>query len=224
MGEGMNLKKTLKRLMGEVVYRLKPGQAEHARVVDIPAFHALRPGDIAIDCGANLGAITRILAAGGATVHAFEPNPDAFGVLRAAVGAMPNVHLHAAAVLDAPGQMTLHLHMNYDRNPERFSSGSSLIAEKRNVDGARGVDVQVIDLVAFIAGLPGPVKLLKIDIEGAEYAILHALIDRGVIDRVARIFVETHAHAIPSLRETDVLLRQRIADLGLGGKIDLNWT
>jgi Methyltransferase FkbM domain len=92
------------------------------------------------------------------------------------------------------------------------------------VDGARGVEVQVVDLVAFIAGLPGPVKLLKIDIEGAEYAILHALIDRGVIDRLERVFVETHAHAIPSLRETDARLRQRIADLGLGGKIDLNWT
>jgi FkbM family methyltransferase len=219
----MNLKKTLKRWMGEVIYRLKPGQAEHRRVVDIAAFHSLGPGDIAIDCGANLGAITRILAAGGATVHAFEPNPDAFGVLQAAVGDMPNVHLHAAAVLDAPGTMTLHLHMNYDRNPERFSSGSSLIAEKRNVDEARGVEVQVVDLVAFIAALPR-VKLLKIDIEGAEYAILHALIDRGVIDRIDAVFVETHAHAIPSLRETDARLRQRIADLGLGGKIDLNWT
>ena len=220
----MNLKKTLKRMLGEVVYRMKPGRAEHARVVDIAAFHALGPGDIAIDCGANLGAITRILAAGGATVHAFEPNPDAFGVLQVAVGKMPNVHLHAAAVLDAPGRMTLHLHMNYDRNPERFSSGSSLIAEKRNVDGGRGVEVEVVDLVAFIAGLPGPVKLLKIDIEGSEYAILHALIDRGVIDRIESIFVETHAHAIPSLRETDARLRQRIAELGLAGKIDLKWT
>lgn len=220
----MKLKKTLKRLVGEVVYRLKPGRAEHARTIDIPAFHALGPGDIAIDCGANLGAITRILAAGGATVHAFEPNPDAFAVLQAAVGDMPNVHLHPAAVLDAPGQMTLHLHMNYDCNPERFSSGSSLIAEKRNVDGAKGVDVQVIDLVAFIEGLPAPVKLLKIDVEGAEYAILHALIDRGVMDRIGAVFVETHAHAIPSLRETDARLRLRIAELGLGRKIDLNWT
>jgi FkbM family methyltransferase len=224
MGGAMGLKKTLKRLVGEVIYRLKPGRAEHERKVDIPAFHALKSGDIAIDCGANLGAITRILAAGGATVHAFEPNPDAFAVLQRAVKDMPDVHLHAAAVLDQPGEMTLHLHMNYGRNPERFSSGSSLIADKRNVDGGSGVQVPVIDLPAFIAALPGRVALLKIDVEGAEYAILHALIDRGVIDRVDRVFVETHAHAIPSLRETDARLRQRIADLGLGGKIDLTWT
>lgn len=220
----MGMRKWLKRLGGEVIYRLKPGRAEHERVVDQPEFHALRPGDIAIDCGANLGAITRILAASGAEVHAFEPNPDAFALLSKAVAARPNVHLHRQAVLDRPGTLTLHLHMNYDRNPERFSSGSSLLAEKRNVDGARGVEVEVIDLVSFIAALDRPVKLLKIDVEGAEYDILHALLDRGVIDRVEKIFVETHAHAIPSLRETDARLRARIAEAGLDRKIDLNWT
>ncbi|MEO6299911.1 MAG: hypothetical protein ABIV25_00150 [Paracoccaceae bacterium] len=60
-------------------------------------------------------------------------------------------------------------------------------------------------------------------IEGAEYAILSGLIDRSVIDRIEAIFVETHAHAIPSLQAVDNALRQRIADLGLTGKIDLNW-
>lgn len=219
----MNLKKWLKRQFGEVVYRLRPGRAAYDRVVSQPEFHALGPGDIAIDCGANLGAITRILAANGAEVHAFEPNPDAFAVLERATAGMPNVHRHQQAVLDAPGQLKLHLHINYDRNPERFSSRSSLIAEKRNVDETRGVDVEVIDIVDFIAALDRPVKLLKIDVEGAEYAILHAMLDRGVIDRVEKVFVETHAHAIPSLRETDARLRARIAEAGLGGKIDLNW-
>lgn len=220
----MELRKWLKRLGGEVIYRLKPGKAEHDRTVPQPEFHALGPGDIAIDCGANLGAITRILAKGGAEVHAFEPNPDAFAALSRATHDMPNVTRHNKAVLDKPGRLTLHLHMNYARNPERFSSGSSLLADKRNVDDSKGVEVEVIDLIRFIEDLGRPVKLLKIDVEGAEYAILHALLDRGVIDRVEKVFVETHAHAIPSLRESDALLRQRIADAGLGGKIDLNWT
>ena len=218
------LKKWLKRWGGEVIYRLKPGQAEHERTVTQPEFHALGPGDIAIDCGANLGAITRILAASGAEVHAFEPNPDAFAHLSRAVAGLPHVHLHPKAVLDRPGRLTLHLHMNYARNPARFSSGSSLISEKRNVDAAQGVEVEVIDLPAFIAALDRPVKLLKIDVEGAEYDILHALLDRGLIDRIDKIFVETHAHAIPSLRDTDARLRDRIAKAGLAGKIDLTWT
>lgn len=220
----MGLKKSLKRWVGEVIYRLKPGQAEHERQVLQPEFHALGPGDIAIDCGANLGAITRILAASGAEVHAFEPNPDAFAHLARAVAGQPNVHLHPQAVLDRPGRLTLHLHMNYARNPERFSSGSSLLAEKRNVDAQRGIEVEVIDLVDFIARLDRPVALLKIDVEGAEYDILHAILDRGLIGRIGKIFVETHAHAIPSLRETDARLRARIAQQGLAGKIDLTWT
>jgi FkbM family methyltransferase len=219
----MGVKKSLKRWFGAVAYRLKPGKAEVARVVDIPAFHQLGPGDIAIDCGANLGVITRILAKGGAEVHAFEPNPDAFRVLTERTAAMPNVHRHQQAVLDHADVMTLYLHVNYALNPERFSSRSSLIAEKRNVDETGGVQVQVIDLVEFIENLGRPVKLLKIDIEGAEYALLKALIDRGVIDRIEAVFVETHAHSIPSLLPVDQALRRRIADLGLGGKIDLNW-
>lgn len=219
----MALKKRLKAWVGAVMYRLKPGKPELDRVVDIPAFHNLGPGDVAIDCGANLGAITRIMAKNGAEVHAFEPNPDAFRVLRARTADMPNVHCHNEAVLDHDDTLTLYLHVNYKLNPERFSSRSSLIAEKRNVDETGGVQVRVIDLVAFIERLGKPIKLLKVDIEGAEYALLNGLIDRGVMDRIEAVYVETHAHSIPSLKPVDEALRKRIADLGLGGKIDLNW-
>jgi FkbM family methyltransferase len=219
----MTLKKSLKRAFGSIAYRLNPGKPEKTREVTIPLFHQLGPGDIAIDCGANLGAITKVLGAHGATVHAFEPNPDAFRVLTEQTAAMPNVHRHNQAVLDRPGEMTLYLHLNYALNPERFSSRSSLIAEKRNVDEAGGVKVKVIDLVDFILRLDRPVKLLKVDIEGAEYDLLNGLIDRGAMDRVEAVFVETHAHSIPSLVPVDRALRARIEKLGLGGKIDLNW-
>ncbi|MEZ5911247.1 MAG: FkbM family methyltransferase [Paracoccaceae bacterium] len=219
----MNLRKRLKKWGGEIVHRLRRVKPPADRAVDAPEFHALGPGDIAIDCGANLGLIARIMGANGAEVHAFEPNPDAFAVLQKNTRHLPGVHCHQQAVLDAPGQMTLYLHLNYARDPMRFASGSSLIADKRNVDDRRGVEVEVIDLVAFIAALDRPVKLMKVDIEGAEYALLNAMIDRGVMDRVERIFVETHAHAAPSLREADTKLRARVAELGLGDKIDLNW-
>src|SRR5215213_9742927 len=36
----------------------------------------LKPGDLAIDCGANVGEITARMRASGATVYAFEPNPQ----------------------------------------------------------------------------------------------------------------------------------------------------
>lgn len=219
----MSFKKTLRRWAGEIAYRLKPGKAEENRVVDIPQFHSLRTGDVAIDCGANLGIISQILGQHGATVHAFEPNPDAFSALTERTSAMANVIRHNQAVLDRAGHMTLHLHVNYHLNPKRFSSRSSLLSEKRNVDDTGGVKVEVIDLVDFILRLDRPVKLLKIDIEGAEYDLLNGLIDRGAMELIESVYVETHAHSIPSLKLVDTALRKRIGELGLSGKIDLNW-
>jgi hypothetical protein len=52
------------------------------------AVRRLRPGDVVVDCGANIGLITLRLAARGATVHAFEPDPYSFGRLRAATAGL----------------------------------------------------------------------------------------------------------------------------------------
>lgn len=41
-------------------------------------FKRLHHGDFAIDCGANVGEVTRKMAKNGAMVYAFEPNPHAF--------------------------------------------------------------------------------------------------------------------------------------------------
>lgn len=218
------MRKLLKRLGGDILYRLKrKGRTSVHRVRHHPAFADLGPGDVAIDGGANLGLVTEVLAANGAEVHAFEPNPDAFRVLSERFGDAPHVHLYPQALLDEPGTMTLYLHLNYDRDPERLSQGSSLISEKRNVSETRGVAVEVVDLAAFIERLGKPVKVLKLDVEGAEYRILTRLIESGTIDRIGRVLVETHAKAIPSLRPADASLRRRIEEAGLAGKIDLNW-
>ena len=48
----------------------------------------LEPGDVVIDCGANLGAVAGPLADTGATVHAFEPDPYTFGRLSEALGGL----------------------------------------------------------------------------------------------------------------------------------------
>jgi FkbM family methyltransferase len=220
----MSLRKTLKQIGGNLLYRLKPNKksaVEKAR--HHAAFDSLGAGDVAIDCGANLGLITEVLAQKGAEVHAFEPNPDAFAILRERCSGFPLVHLYPQAVLDKPGQMMLYLHLNYDCNPERFSKGSSLVADKKNVSETRGVEVEVIDLAAFIRNLGKPVKILKMDIEGSEYPLLMHLIRSGVMERIETVLVETHAGSIPSLRDQDADLRKLISEKQLEDKIDLNW-
>lgn len=220
----MSFRKALKRIGGNILYRIKPDKKSAVEMVRHHAFFdTIEPGDVAIDCGANLGLVTEVLAGRGAEVHAFEPNPDAYAVLRARCGELPHVHLYPQAVLDKPDKMVLYLHLNYDCNPERFSKGSSLVCEKGNVSETRGVEVEVIDLADFIVNLGKPIRILKMDVEGSEYRILTHLIESGVIEKIDQVLVETHADSIPSLRDQDSSLRSLIAQKHLDNKIDLNW-
>ena len=180
------------------------------------------PGDVAIDCGANLGDVTVPLAAKGATVYAFEPNPHAFRVLKKRTARFPNVHCFNQGVLDRPDKLRLYLHKQAGGNQVKWANGSSLLAFKKNVDAGTSVEVEVIDLSAFIAKIDGPIKLLKLDVEGVECPILNKLIDTGCTARIERILVETHDRKIPELREETDALRRRIAAAGLT-HIELDW-
>jgi len=94
----------------------------------------LGPGDVAIDCGANVGLVTVALARTGAEVHAFEPNPDAFGELANRIGTRGNIHLYPQAVLDRDETVRLYLHRNAGDDPVGWSGGSSVLPYKGNVN------------------------------------------------------------------------------------------
>ena len=84
------------------------------------------------------------------------------------------------------------------------------------------IDIEVIDLVQFISNLSRPVRLLKIDIEGAECEVLHALIDSGLSKNISSIVVETHEIKIPRLRGPIKILKEKINKYGIRN-INLNW-
>ncbi len=129
---------------------------------------AMTPQDLAIDCGANVGLFTVRMAESGAEVHAFEPNPDAFRELERVTKGYANVTLHQAAVTAEPGPVDLYLHKRADDDPVFWSKSSSLLADKSNVREDRSVRVEGVQLSRFIKDLGRPVKLLKMDIAGAE--------------------------------------------------------
>ena len=146
------------------------------------------PGDIAVDLGANVGAVTRRLAATGATVHAFEPDPDTFAELKANVGGLPGVHLHQAAAGVAADRLILRRSPKLERNRARYSQSASLVHQT----GGAGVEVEVIDFPVFLSELDRDVALVKMDIEGAEWDLLDGLRRHPVLGRVDALFVETH--------------------------------
>ncbi len=182
----------------------------------------IKADDILIDCGANVGQETLPALEAGAEVYSFEPNPYAFKELLTKAYLHPKAHLYPAAVLDTNSEMNLYLHQNNDEDPVTWSTGSSLMSSKRNVNQENFVTVPVIDLISFISRFDKQVKVLKLDVEGAEYIILKALIQSGVYKKIDHILVETHDGKIPELDGEKEALDKLILEHGVTN-IDRTW-
>ena len=180
---------------------------------------ALKPSDVCIDCGANVGRITRVFAHTGATVHAFEPDPDAFEVLSREVGSLPNVILHNAAVGVGDGLVKLYREKR-THSASEISSGSSTVEGKINNSSETFVLVEQLDFAAVLSQICAPIAIIKIDIEGGELAVLTDMLDRGLHTRAGHIFVETHEKQIPRLRKGFMQLEQRCRSMA---NIHLDW-
>lgn len=134
---------------------------------------ALRPGDTVLDVGANVGFLTviaaRLVGAGGRVV-AFEPVPDNARQIRrnAKLNRLGNIEVVESAVADRTGTATLVL--------ARFAGGAALEGADRPPDacGERTVPVVTLDEWCAGASVPAP-ALVKIDVEGAELAVLRGM-------------------------------------------------
>ena len=162
----------------------------------IPDWFRLKKGDLVLDCGANVGRITRYLASTGAHIIAFEPDPRAFTQLQKRCGHLKNVTLRNEGVWDKQDVLPLFDHAD-GKEEAAFTVGSSLIVEKRNIDRSRSRPVQLIDLIEFIQNQPQQIALIKLDVEGAEINILQKIIREKAWNRFDRMYVETHETKIP---------------------------
>lgn len=202
------------------VHAWRKAPRQRAALLAFDQLH-LGPGDVAIDCGANVGDITLALAAGGATVHAFEPFPEAFAVLEQRTRDLPNVHCHQRAVADRTGSTRLFLHRRHNADPLHHSAGSSLLATKHNLDPNRFIEVEAVAL-SDVMGELGRVAVLKIDVEGLEARLLNHLLDSGAIHAVDQVFCETHEFKVAGLYRDLRRLRQRLAQEGIE-HVNLDW-
>ena len=192
--------------------------SHHRRIIS-----SLRPGDIAIDVGANVGLISFVMALYGARVHSFEPNTEAFKSLNKLLGEWPGITLNQAAVSNHDGAVKLYLHERHDEEPSVFSTGSSIKLEKGNVDKDNWISVQSVDLARYIIDLGRPIKILKMDIEGAEVDVIPHLIETGAIDLIEYVFVEIHDKKNPDLKTSTQAMRDSIERAGVSEKIHLDW-
>ena len=185
----------------------------------------IEPGDILIDCGANVGDITSRFARTGAVVHAFEPGPRAFRILRRRFANVPSVICHNEGVLDRECELSFHVpraHGAWD-DVDTTVSGSLMGEALSSSVPTDDVVVRCISLAEFIFGLASKVRLLKLDVEGAEIAVLNDLIDKGAIHRIEHVIAETHEAQMPELGAVTQELRKRVEREGLASKIQLDW-
>ena len=158
-----------------------------------------RAGDLCIDLGANVGDITLRMAATGADVISFEPDPGAFAALQDATSGLPNVTLVQKAAGHQRDNLLLHRSAKWSPDhPSGHTQGSSIVYRDKIADDGNAVMVEVEDIIAFMDALDRDIRILKMDIEGAEWDILTRLIDHPVLSRIDCVFVETHERQDPA--------------------------
>jgi len=189
---------------------------------DILSKIKLQPGDIAIDCGANVGNITAKMARKGVIVYAFEPNPYAFQILKKRFLKSKNVYCLNQGVYDKNDRLRLYLHKNAYIDQIKWSTGSSLLSFKSNINPQAFIDIELIDLSQFIKNLNRKIKLLKIDVEGVECQIINKLIDTRIIECIDCLIAETHDKKVPELKIMTNKLKKRIIEEKLLN-INLRW-
>lgn len=205
------------RFIKNIFSKIKTKYTQESNVFDV-----IKPGDIAIDCGANVGNVTEVMEKRGAKVFAFEPNPYAFEKLRKRFTGNKNVVCFQKGVYKETGILKLYLHEFSDEDEVKWSTGSSLLDQKGNVLKDKYVEVEIIDFNEFVENIGQRIKFVKMDVEGVEYEILDKLIETRNINKIDYLFVETHEHKIPELREIAEKVRQKIKKHKLKN-VNLDW-
>jgi FkbM family methyltransferase len=184
------------------------------------------PGDVIIDCGANVGDVSEPFVRLGATVLAYEPNIHAYKKLVDRFEGRKNIRCFNTAVANKCGKAKLHLHTRSKEDPLKYSTGSSLKEDKENVDNNNFLEIDTIDLSEIIRKIKKVtgknVHVLKIDIEGGECELVEHLLDLGLLADITYVFIETHEKKIPSLREPTRRMIERIKQKNLTN-INFNW-
>jgi FkbM family methyltransferase len=126
-----------------------------------------------------------------ATVHAFDPTPRA--VAWAREQAVPGVVIHEYGLLDRDGVV----HFNRPRNPEHISHSvlDERVSDRISEDAPLELPVKRLHTVMRELS-HGRVDVLKMDIEGAEYAMIDDLVKEPV--DVGQILLEFH-HMLPGV-------------------------
>lgn len=137
---------------------------EQLRDIYEPPGHEVRPGDVVLDCGANIGVFTRkALTRGARQVVAIEPSPSILPALRR--NFEPEIRagrviVYPKGVWDRDAELQL-------TQDDAYPESSSVVLQPDERVHRIGIPVTTIDQIVAELNLPR-VDFIKMDIEGAE--------------------------------------------------------
>ena len=139
------------KLPGKLGYiarrKLKRRQCARAQDTFSEVLADTRKGDLCIDLGANVGEFSLRMAATGADVISFEPDPGAYSVLKDAVSDKANITLIHKAAGHQNDTLVLHRSDKWSENdPGANTKSSSLLAQNQRTADENSVQVEVVDL------------------------------------------------------------------------------
>ena len=150
-----------------------------------------RKVDMVVDVGANLGQwISAFMVfARVERLEAFEPNPEAFAALQASLGKRPNTHLHNLALGDKRTTCNLNVMYNSDMSSFLEPTVAMQSAYAPAADVIKQVAVDVVPLDDCIDP-ETRIDLIKIDVQGAEHAVLRGA--RNSLKQTRAVVIETN--------------------------------
>lgn len=138
------------------------------------------PGDLVIDIGAAFGCYTLAALAMGACVYAFEPSTDGYRIL------LENVDLNGWGYRCSVYKTALYNGLGYPDALKKEVMGFHYVAK----DGYAEMTLDDV-LSATLDAYGGPVKFIKIDVEGAELGVLQGGF-RTLLRNRPRLLIEDH--------------------------------
>lgn len=176
-----------------------PTQGNGIAPIDLRRFAAfIHPGFTVADVGAHVGTFSVIAGArvgSAGHVFSFEPAPESRRMLQENISLNRferRVTVVPAAVSDRPGETVFYVDGNSTTNSLMRLATVSPIGSAPQTP----IKVELTTLDVFFGALGRDPDLVKIDVEGAEFAVLRGA-DR-ILRGPARVLCELHPYAWPS--------------------------
>ncbi|MEL6519684.1 MAG: FkbM family methyltransferase [Pseudomonadota bacterium] len=217
----MGLRNTLRKGLRDWGFRVPDALLKDDEPFMRRVAQTLKKTDTVLDLGAHIGICSIEFAHHAGKVFAVEPHPENYGELVRNTRAYRNISPLNVAVSDQTGTTKLYFEAP-DKKGRNFE-GATLMSDKSNISYERAFDVKSVTLADLIQDAGSDVALIKMDIEGAEYRVIEALIETPAVAKVGKVFVEDHCDRIPGLADHRARVEARIDALGLRDRFDFTW-